>query len=399
MNAVVLLGGAAAAVVFVPIAGLVFLGGSSTATQGTACAPRIEGSSSRALSAEQSANATVIVGVGERMRVPSYGQVIAIAVALQESDLRDLNYGDADSLGLFQQRPSQGWGSPAQILDADYATTAFYHHLLAVPGWESMPLTQVAQAVQRSAFPDAYARWQGQATSIVRQFAAGTTGGASSGPVLLMPIPPVSRVTAPSSASTSSPSISHASSPPATLGGGAVFCGVVALPAGLVGHVLSFAAAQVGKRYTLGATGPSAWDCSALVQAAYATVGLDLPRTADEQYDYMRAHGQVFGGPLSAASLQPGDLLFAPGDDPVPAADGQPIGHVAIYGGNGVVIEAKGARWGVMSTTYTATDFSYVTFVGRLVVPESPSTQAPVTSPFATSLSPDAIPPSVKGVR
>jgi hypothetical protein len=121
----------------------------------------------------------VIVDAGERMAVSSFGQVIAVAVALQESDLRDLYYGDVDSLGLFQQRPSQGWGSPAQILAADYAATAFYHHLLAVPGWESLTLTRAAQAVQRSAFPDAYAKWQGMATTIVRRLTARTAHGTS----------------------------------------------------------------------------------------------------------------------------------------------------------------------------------------------------------------------------
>jgi cell wall-associated NlpC family hydrolase len=330
----------------------------------------------------------VIVDVGERMAVPSYGQVIAIAVALQESDLRDLDYGDADSLGLFQQRPSQGWGSPAQILNTDYAATAFYHHLMAVPGWESMALTQAAQAVQQSAFPAAYARWQGEATSLVQQFAAGTIRGGLPHPVRLTPIPPAPLVTSPSSAS----------SPAPALGGDGTICGIVALPAGSVGQVLGFAAAQVGKSYVLGATGPDAWDCSALVQAAYATAGVDLPRTADEQYDYARAYGQVFAGPASAAGLRPGDLLFSPGDDPVPAADGQPIGHVGIYAGNGVVIEAKGARWGVISTTYTAADFGDVTFVGRLVAQRLP-TQAPATSQTTTSSSPGAIPSSAKGIR
>jgi cell wall-associated NlpC family hydrolase len=152
--------------------------------------------------------------------------------------------------------------------------------------------------------------------------------------------------------------------------------------------VLGFAAAQVGKAYVLGATGPNAWDCSALVQAAYAKTGVALPRTADEQYDYARAHGQILTGPPTSATLQPGDLLFSPGDDPVPAADGQPIGHVAIYAGNGVVIEAKGARWGVISTTYTTSEFGYVTFVGRLVEPPSPAAPAVVpSSPGAASAS------------
>jgi cell wall-associated NlpC family hydrolase len=360
MNPMVLVAGAVA-VVALPVAGLMFLSGGSTAAHAAACGEAVTQSPLGVLTAEQTANATVIVDVGENMAVPSYGQVIAIATALQESDLHNLTSGDADSLGLFQQRPSQGWGSPAQILDPSYAATAFYQHLLAVPGWESLPLTQAAQAVQHSAFPDAYAQWQAEATSTVQYIAGGTVVAA-----------PIS--SAPTAGGTAVQLDPSANSQ---------VCGVTDLPPSLVGQVLTFAAAQVGKPYVLGATGPDAWDCSALVQAAYAAVGAALPRTADEQYDYTRAHGQILTGPPSADALQPGDLLFSPGDDPVPAADGASIGHVAIYAGNGVVIEAKGAAWGVIATTYTAADFSQVSFVGRLIGP--PISAAPTTSGVGSS--------------
>jgi murein DD-endopeptidase MepM/ murein hydrolase activator NlpD len=124
---------------------------------------------------QQVANAATIVTVGAQLGVPRAGWVIAVATAMQESSLRNLgNLGarnDHDSLGLFQQRPSQGWGTPEQILDPVHATTAFYQHLLKVPGWQTMPLTQAAQAVQRSAFPDAYARWQPEAEHLVDQIA------------------------------------------------------------------------------------------------------------------------------------------------------------------------------------------------------------------------------------
>ena len=82
---------------------------------------------------------------------------VALAAALQESNLLNLPYGDRDSLGLFQQRPSQGWGTAAQILDPAYAASAFYARLVDVPGWESLPVTQAAQLVQSSADPGAYA--------------------------------------------------------------------------------------------------------------------------------------------------------------------------------------------------------------------------------------------------
>jgi hypothetical protein len=108
---------------------------------------------------QQLANATTIYQVSATLALPQYAAQIAIATALQESSLYNLDHGDRDSLGLFQQRPSQGWGTPAQIMDPVYSSTKFYEALVKVPHWQSMPLTQAAQAVQRSGFPDAYAHW------------------------------------------------------------------------------------------------------------------------------------------------------------------------------------------------------------------------------------------------
>lgn len=120
---------------------------------------------------EQMSNAATIAGVGVQRSIPIRGVIIAVATAIQESILRNLGHlGDAndhDSLGLFQQRPSQGWGTPAQIMNPEYATNAFYNKLLTVAGWQHMPLTQAAQSVQKSAYPNAYAKWEGDATSIV----------------------------------------------------------------------------------------------------------------------------------------------------------------------------------------------------------------------------------------
>jgi hypothetical protein len=123
-------------------------------------------------SQEQVTNATTIVAVGAGMHVPPYGWVIAIATAIQESGLRNIDYGDRDSLGLFQQRPSQGWGTPAQIMDPTYAAAAFYRTLLAIPGWQQLPLTVAAQRVQVSAFPDAYAAHETEARQLVDTIAA-----------------------------------------------------------------------------------------------------------------------------------------------------------------------------------------------------------------------------------
>src|SRR6266511_4161220 len=116
---------------------------------------------------EQVGYAATIIAAGTRLGVPPRGWVIAVATAMQESDLRNPPGGPDDSIGLFQQRPSQGWGTPAQLADPDYAATKYFQALLKVPGWQTMALTDAAQAVQKSAFPDAYAKWEPEATVLV----------------------------------------------------------------------------------------------------------------------------------------------------------------------------------------------------------------------------------------
>lgn len=123
---------------------------------------------------EMRGNASVIVQVGRELGVSDYGIVIALATAMQESSLRNLSWGDLDSVGLFQQRPSAGWGSIQQLTDPAYAARLFYggstnpnrgvtRGLLDISGWASMPLTEAAQRVQISAYPDAYAKWESSA--------------------------------------------------------------------------------------------------------------------------------------------------------------------------------------------------------------------------------------------
>lgn len=109
------------------------------------------------LTPEQAENAALVAAIGVRRGLPARAVSIALATAYQESDLRNLEGGDRDSIGIFQQRPSQGWGSPAQVGNPVYATNAFYDALVEVDGYEDMPITEAAQEVQRSAFPDAYA--------------------------------------------------------------------------------------------------------------------------------------------------------------------------------------------------------------------------------------------------
>ncbi|MET8871669.1 hypothetical protein [Nocardia sp. NPDC004604] len=118
---------------------------------------------------EQWDNARTIVGVVQRRGMPAYAAVVALATALQESMLRNLTEPvDHDSLGLFQQRPSAGWGTPEQLIDVRYATARFLDALLVnAPDYLAMPLWQAAQAAQRSGVAVAYARWQEQAAQMV----------------------------------------------------------------------------------------------------------------------------------------------------------------------------------------------------------------------------------------
>ncbi|MEV5845067.1 MULTISPECIES: heavy metal transporter [unclassified Streptomyces] len=124
---------------------------------------------------EQAVNAATIAAVGTGRGMPERAVAIALATAIQESGLRNIEHGDRDSLGLFQQRSSQGWGTPKQILDPAYAAGMFYAHLAKVTDYESLPLTVAAQRVQRSGYPEAYAKHETDATLL----AAALTGQAA----------------------------------------------------------------------------------------------------------------------------------------------------------------------------------------------------------------------------
>jgi hypothetical protein len=128
------------------------------------------------LSATQIGNARLIYNIAVGMRLPGRAAVIAIATAMQESRLENIPYGTADSLGLFQQRPSRGWGTPTEIMRPDSAATAFYDRLTQIPGWQALPLTVAAQDVQRSAYPDAYAKWEPLATDMATAFSGCDAG-------------------------------------------------------------------------------------------------------------------------------------------------------------------------------------------------------------------------------
>ncbi|WP_240200853.1 hypothetical protein [Cellulosimicrobium cellulans] len=124
------------------------------------------------LSVTQADNAALVAGTAVRRGLPARAATIGLATALQESRLVNIDYGDRDSVGLFQQRPSQGWGSVEQIMDPVYSTNAFYDVLETVEGYEGMEVTVAAQTVQRSAFPDAYAQHEPRS----RAWASALTG-------------------------------------------------------------------------------------------------------------------------------------------------------------------------------------------------------------------------------
>ncbi len=132
------------------------------------------------LSTEQAENAAIIAAVGVRRGLPARAVSIALATAYQESKIRNLDHGDRDSLGLFQQRPSMGWGTAEQITDPYYAANKFYDELEKVDGYQSMRITEAAQKVQRSGFPEAYEDHAADGRALASALTGYSTGGAFS---------------------------------------------------------------------------------------------------------------------------------------------------------------------------------------------------------------------------
>lgn len=282
--------------------GSAITGGDTGACRASLATP---GATPAGLSPDQATNAGVIVAVGQRLGVPVRGWVIAVATALQESDLVNLPGGDLDSVGLFQQRPSQGWGTPQQISNPDYAATKFFEALVRVLGWATMTVAQAAQAVQKSADGSLYAKHEPRAATIVAAYTGGVVcdGGA--------------------------PGPGSVSLPPG-----------FALPADTpapVAAAVAWALAQLGTPYTFGGDctdphGPDParhCDCSSLVMAAYHAANISIPRVT---YDQVHAGAPV----ASVADVRPGDLIFIPGSD---GTRDRP-GHVGMAIGSGLLINA-----------------------------------------------------------
>ncbi|MGY5134634.1 C40 family peptidase [Streptomyces nigrescens] len=272
---------------------------------------------------EQIPNAKTILATGVAMKVPPRGQIVALATALQESGLRNLDYGDRDSLGLFQQRPSQGWGTAQQARDPVHASTKFYEGLLKVSGWQSMTIAQAAQAVQASGFPDAYAKWEPLATALQKAIAKNLPAKGDSG-------------------KDAQPEVSSG-----RCGTGGDGSGFGPTPAGSVpkGYkipadapkpvrtAIRWGLGQLGTAYQWGGscTDPRGQDpmgrcdCSSLMQASYKAGGVSISRTTYTQVKEGKA--------VSVNALKPGDLLFTRGTAAVPE-------HVGMFIGQGLILQA-----------------------------------------------------------
>ncbi|HEX2143228.1 MAG TPA: hypothetical protein VHG10_01850 [Glycomyces sp.] len=129
------------------------------------------------LSAEQTANAATIAAVGHREGMDEQAIAVAITTAMQESELVNVDYGHDDSLGLFQQRPSMGWGTEEELMDPVYSSFKFYEKLRRTDAWQDMTLAEAAQAVQVSAYPDLYQQWETDAVVIASVLGGGAASG------------------------------------------------------------------------------------------------------------------------------------------------------------------------------------------------------------------------------
>jgi cell wall-associated NlpC family hydrolase len=277
----------------------------------------------KGLSSQQGANAEVVVStaMADAAEDPLPAR-IALMVAYTESGLRDLGpmAGNAGSLGLFQQRASQGWGSPSQELNPAQATAMFVDRLLEVPDWHSRSPWLVAQAVQRSAFADGRnyrANWSLAESWLGAVLANGSAvGGCGQGPTGVL------------------------AGAPSAHGLPAGY----AIPAGTpTGHALAvtFALAQLGHPYAWGGAGPVAYDCSGLTERAWAVAGVSLLHyTVDQLHE---------GIPVAPSVATPGDLVLIPGSDP--PGPGLP-GHVGIYLGDGLVESAIDPQLGIAVQTW-----------------------------------------------
>jgi hypothetical protein len=312
----------------------------------------------------------MILAVGREMKMSGNEILSGLMAAMQESSLRNLNYGDRDSIGLFQQRPSQGWGTYTQIMDPLYATRKYFTTLRGVKTRKGMSPTVMAQAVQRSGFPDAYAKWQKDAQEFI--------GTSKQVPELPFPlstpnVPIEDRYTgpvdligdsqaAPGGLSDGSGDFPGAAPAVDLIGNAGVpgdtsqapvmadsgFAALEKLFAsrgpskfegegettGLRSSIISGLKTAIGTPYVWGGESPGGFDCSGLIQYFYSRAGVKgVPRTTYQMFT--SGMGTAVNG---VKGLTPGDWVFG---SPERAANGQvQYGHVAIWLGNGMILEA-----------------------------------------------------------
>lgn len=255
---------------------------------------------------EQLEIAATIIDVGVSKGVPQWGWTVALATGMQESGLRNLPFlgdrNDHDSIGVFQQRPSKGWGTIEQLAKPEYQAGKFYDKLLTISGWQTMPLTTAAQAVQTSAFPDAYAKWTDDAIQLVQQLTS-TLPDCTTDALTALP----DGFTLP------------VNTPPQVM------------------TAIFWAVGQLGTPYHFGGScsdphsgnPDKQCDCSSLMQAAYLAAGVSIPRVTTDQVNA----GKEITDP---DMLQPGDLILIPGSE---GTETDPR-HVGMYLGQGLIIQA-----------------------------------------------------------
>lgn len=284
------------------------------------------------LPAAEASNAEAIVAVTEELsHENSRAAQIALMTALTESHLANVDGGMGGAYGLFQQTPP-AWGTVTQILNPTYATTQFVTHLLAVPGWSSLPPWQAAQAVQRSG--------AGQPKSPLNPH-PGILGGnyetywTQAGRVLSLVLGSQTGMACGGGPTGGEPGSAGRYGLPADY-----HIPTTATPQATV--AIRYALSKLGDRYIYGAAGPNRFDCSGLTMMAWAAAGVRL-----EHYTVDQLHE---GLQVPASQIEPGDLVLVPGVDP--PGPGLP-GHVGIYLGDQLVLSAVDPQYGVIVQSWT----------------------------------------------
>ncbi|OLM09391.1 hypothetical protein Ae706Ps2_6412 [Pseudonocardia sp. Ae706_Ps2] len=336
-------------------------------------------------SAEQTDNAATIVARVVERGLPRRAAVIAISTVIVESRLVNVHHGDRDSLGLYQQRPSQGWGPPATVLNPVAATDTFLNRLTALPGWHTMAPGAAAQAVQRSAFPDRYAPQEAPAAALVEQLWRGpdnnpAVANPADNPVAVSPGPDSSRAenTAPATQLAASvyacpdPGGAGVPGPPGNIDPRKLPPGFTPPTDPTARAAVTYALAQLGKPYVWGGQGPAGFDCSGLMLASWASAGVALPAGTVSQ--------KHAGQPVPIHDIAPGDLVFIPGSLGTPDNPR----HNGMYVGHGMIVNAYDTTRGVILQPLTEWE-SDITHIRRVHAAPPAGAAAPAGVPASAA--------------